>query len=285
MLTAELAALSVKSSSRPEALNDSSNVSGGKRSHASNTSARGMVRSASAGTRRPGAAPLMTPRATARLAQAAQPVCGSLRRAASLTPRSTIVWDVRHVGCNNKEGRKSTTGPDAQRSFRAGPSKSASAEVRPAITRGRVQGTAGNSTLETPRGKTAPTRDSAPKSAFGRAVAGHQPRSPRESMATAYSSATGTAAPATTAVEMAPEKEPEVIARERDRARVARINLAAERRSNDDVDARQEVLRRRATAGRERARADREAARVSARFVRPGSPLNPEVLESAWISS
>jgi hypothetical protein len=80
------------------------------------------------------------------------------------------------------------------------------------------------------------------------------------------------------------EKDPDTAARERERIRVARAAVLADRKQFDDgVQARDKEQRRRAAAFKERSRADREAARGSARPARPVSAINIEARESAWV--
>lgn len=273
---------------------------------------RGGVRSASVDSKRPREIDTGSfSRATLRQSRAQQPSCGSLLRAASLTSRPNMLWDPRQsipvlsaksenagevlpakvapvlvVRDSEKENRKDAilTEPDPEQTP---PSSSRNVGLGVGARRPRPStASVGNTTLVSPRAKAGPQRMSSGKAAFGRAAVGHQPRSPRDSFPSAAAAAPRELGSAKAAQEKAPEKDAEVLSRERERARTARVAVSAMRQTaQEDTRTRQEEQRRRAAAIRERARVDREAARLSARAGQPAAAaISTEVLESAWVS-
>lgn len=248
-----------------------------------------------------------------------QTASGSLLRASSLSMRPiSAAWDPRVLAKQaeskggvvaNKKLLAAAMGgvqkgevvvePDPEQPANFSPSSGygpgAALRLRPST----APGMAGNAPLVTPRAKAGPSRTAVGKSAFGGAAVAHQPRSPRVSHALGYVSS---APPVTctdysdVAVEsgrapvpvqrmVSVDQDPEALARERERARLAARASAAWRQSAADENrAREEEQRRRAAAIKERARVDRETARASGRVVRPISAAASEVLESAWVT-
>jgi hypothetical protein len=80
-------------------------------------------------------------------------------------------------------------------------------------------------------------------------------------------------------------KDPDTVARERERLRAAKAALLADRQKElEDEKQRMEEQRRRAAAVRERARADREAAKFVVHGSRSYTEEEHEMLENAWVS-
>lgn len=238
-----------------------------------------------------------------------QPTSGSLLRAASLTSR------LNRLNMNIRDQRQTPATQCAQDVSAEAGGAQPSPSAPSIVTSGSLRLHSGNastateSPLITPRANATVRQENkaalssrpaapAPKSAFGRAAVGHQPRSPRSSVgaggpaqrsprdstASVAAGEAGSAVP--NSARGVSDKEADHVSaeRERERVRAARAAFAAQRQHTEEqLRTRDEEQRRRTAVLRDRARADREAARSIARTPRLSSAVSAQALEEGWV--
>lgn len=226
-----------------------------------------------------------------------QPTSGSLLRAASLTSRlNRLNMNIRDVSAEAGGAQPSPSAPSivTSGSLRLQSGNASTATESPLIT------PRANATVRQEKKAALSSRPAAPapKSAFGRAAVGHQPRSPRSSVgaggpvqrsprdstASVAAGEAGSAVP--NSARGVSDKEADHVSaeRERERVRAARAAFAAQRQHTEEqLRTRDEEQRRRTAVLRDRARADREAARSIARTPRLSSAVSAQALEEGWV--